>query len=81
LILIIKETKTPIICVCNDRQSPKVKSLANHCYDIEFKKPTKKDIVKQSISSNQGVYNLENQPELDWGKLKSLTKKTQTFKI
>jgi len=24
LIQLIKETKTPIICVCNDRQNPKV---------------------------------------------------------
>ena len=36
LIKIIKTTKTPIICICNDRQSQKVKSLANHCYDLKF---------------------------------------------
>eukprot|EP01022_Parablepharisma_sp_SALTPOND_P014977 TRINITY_DN208_c0_g1_i1.p1 TRINITY_DN208_c0_g1~~TRINITY_DN208_c0_g1_i1.p1 ORF type:complete len:833 (+),score=90.44 TRINITY_DN208_c0_g1_i1:5078-7576(+) len=36
LIKIIKTTKTPIICICNDRQSQKVRSLANHCYDLKF---------------------------------------------
>ncbi|KAI9332356.1 replication factor RFC1 C terminal domain-containing protein [Obelidium mucronatum] len=36
LINIIKKTKIPIICICNDRQSPKVKSLVNHCYDMRF---------------------------------------------
>ena len=36
LIQIIKDTKSPIICICNDRQSAKVKSLANYCYDLKF---------------------------------------------
>ena len=36
LIKIIKTTKTPIICICNDRQSQQVKSLANHCYDLKL---------------------------------------------
>ena len=39
LIKIIKTTKTPIICICNDGQSQKVKSLAGHCYDLKFQKP------------------------------------------
>eukprot|EP00826_Nyctotherus_ovalis_P060525 TRINITY_DN8504_c0_g2_i2.p1 TRINITY_DN8504_c0_g2~~TRINITY_DN8504_c0_g2_i2.p1 ORF type:complete len:373 (+),score=73.78 TRINITY_DN8504_c0_g2_i2:498-1616(+) len=36
LIKIINATKIPIICICNDRQSPKVRSLAFHCYDLKF---------------------------------------------
>ncbi|OMJ13701.1 Replication factor C subunit 1 [Smittium culicis] len=40
LIKIIDETKVPIICICNDRNSQKVKSLANHCEDIRFKRPS-----------------------------------------
>ena len=36
LIKIIKSTKVPIICICNDRQSTKVRSLAGHCYDLRF---------------------------------------------
>lgn len=40
LIKIIKETKTPIICICNDRQDRKLQSLVNHCYDLKFQRPT-----------------------------------------
>jgi replication factor C subunit 1 len=40
LIQLIKKTKVPIICICNDRMSPKVRSLANYCYDMRFRRPT-----------------------------------------
>ena len=36
LIKVIKSCRTPIICICNDRQSPKLASLVNHCYDLKF---------------------------------------------
>lgn len=36
LIKVIKSCKTPIICICNDRQSQKLASLVNHCFDIKF---------------------------------------------
>ncbi|KAI8817938.1 replication factor RFC1 C terminal domain-containing protein [Fimicolochytrium jonesii] len=38
LIQLIKKTKVPIICICNDRQSAKVKSLANYCADFRFRR-------------------------------------------
>ncbi|KAJ1339769.1 hypothetical protein BSLG_005675 [Batrachochytrium salamandrivorans] len=31
--------KIPIICICNDRSSPKIRSLANHCFDLRFRRP------------------------------------------
>jgi replication factor C subunit 1 len=34
LIKVLKTSKNPIICICNDRMCPKVRSLANHCYDL-----------------------------------------------
>jgi replication factor C subunit 1 len=40
LIKIIKESKTPIICICNDRQDRKLMSLVNHCYDLRFQRPS-----------------------------------------
>jgi replication factor C subunit 1 len=40
LIQMIKKTKIPIICICNDRMSPKVRSLANYCLDLRFNRPT-----------------------------------------
>jgi len=41
LLNLIKKTKQPIICIANDRQHPKMRTLANHCYDIRFAKPNK----------------------------------------
>ncbi|TPX38378.1 hypothetical protein SmJEL517_g00196 [Synchytrium microbalum] len=38
LIKLIKTTNIPIVCICNDRQSTKVKSLANYCLDLKFRK-------------------------------------------
>uniref|UniRef100_A0A5S6QZ50 Replication factor C subunit 1 n=1 Tax=Trichuris muris TaxID=70415 RepID=A0A5S6QZ50_TRIMR len=39
LIDMIKRTRVPIICICNDRQSPKIRSLANYCFDLRFHRP------------------------------------------
>jgi len=47
LIKVIKASKTPIICICNDRQSQKIRSLVNHCYDIRVKRPMKEQIAKR----------------------------------
>jgi replication factor C subunit 1 len=46
LIQIVKNTKMPIVCICNDRQSQKLKTLVNHCYDLKFNKPDKRQIVQ-----------------------------------
>mgnify|MGYP001797017826 FL=1 len=39
LIQLIKSSHIPIICICNDRQSQKIRSLANHCFDLRFQRP------------------------------------------
>lgn len=39
LITLIKKSKIPIITMCNDRNHPKIRSLANHCFDLRFYKP------------------------------------------
>lgn len=56
LIEIIKSTQVPIICICNDRQHPKMRTLANHCYDIRFQRPQKQAIAKrvQEICGSEG---------------------------
>ena len=56
LIQVIKNTKSPIICICNDRQSPKVRSLANHCYDLKFTRPQKNTILARILQ----IANREN---------------------
>ncbi|KAJ3410904.1 hypothetical protein HDV05_003035 [Chytridiales sp. JEL 0842] len=57
LITIIKKTKIPIICICNDRQSPKVKSLVNSCYDMRFQRPRTNEIEKTltAIATREGL--------------------------
>lgn len=44
LILLIKRSRIPIICICNDRQHKKIRSLANYCYDLRFYRPTVQQI-------------------------------------
>lgn len=48
LIQIIKATRTPIICICNDSNSPKVASLINHCYHLKFQRPSKEAILRRT---------------------------------
>jgi replication factor C subunit 1 len=36
---VIKDTKTPIICICNDIQNRKLMSLKTHCYEMKFQRP------------------------------------------
>ncbi|KAJ2726231.1 DNA replication factor C complex subunit Rfc1 [Coemansia sp. Benny D115] len=44
LIQLIKRTRVPIICICNDRMSPKVRTLANYCEDMRFRRPTEQQM-------------------------------------
>ena len=39
LVGLIKNTKIPIICMCNDRNHPKIRTLANYCFDLRFQRP------------------------------------------
>ncbi|VDP13903.1 unnamed protein product [Heligmosomoides polygyrus] len=50
LIQIIKDSKIPIICICNDRQHPKIRSLANYCFDVRFQKPRVEQIRARMMS-------------------------------
>lgn len=53
----IKSSRIPIICICNDRQSTKVRSLANYCYDLRFQKPRAEQIkgAMMSICFKEGI--------------------------
>jgi replication factor C subunit 1 len=50
LIKLIKLAKCPIIAICNDRQKPTVRSLANHCYDLKFQRPTREAIRDRMVA-------------------------------
>ncbi|KAK2964776.1 putative Replication factor C subunit 1 [Blattamonas nauphoetae] len=49
LIKLIETTHVPIICICNDSRSQKVKSLRNHCLDLPFKRPLAASIIGRLI--------------------------------
>ncbi|XAR60217.1 hypothetical protein NMG60_11033488 [Bertholletia excelsa] len=57
LIASIKISKIPIICICNDRYSQKLKSLVNYCLLLSFRKPTKQQMAKRllQISNAEGL--------------------------
>ena len=40
LIQTIQKSKIPIICICNDKWNQKLKSLRNHCLELDFRRPT-----------------------------------------
>ena len=50
LIQIIKKSKIPVICMCNDRNSAKVRNLANYCFDLRFQKPRAEQIKSAMMS-------------------------------
>lgn len=55
LIQVIKGSKTPIICICNDRQSRKLQTLITYCYDLRFLAPTPESIMTRlrAIADNE----------------------------
>lgn len=57
LIGLIKTSKIPIICVCNDRQHPKIRSLVNYCYDLKVSRPRIEQIrgAMMSVCFKEGI--------------------------
>ena len=49
LISLIKKSKVPFICICNDRQHQKIRSLEKCCYDLRMRRPTKQVIAKRAV--------------------------------
>lgn len=50
LIALIKDARVPIICMCNDRNHQKMRSLVNHCYDLRFNRPRLEQIKGAMMS-------------------------------
>ncbi|KAF4071573.1 hypothetical protein AMELA_G00274930 [Ameiurus melas] len=57
LIGLIKNSKIPIICMCNDRNHMKIRSLANYCFDLRFHRPRVEQIkgAMMSIAFKEGL--------------------------
>ncbi|CCG83102.1 Replication factor C subunit 1 [Taphrina deformans PYCC 5710] len=54
---VIKKTTIPIICICNDRSSQKLKPLDRTTFDLKFSKPTKEQVRSRimSIAFREGL--------------------------
>lgn len=57
MIGLIKSSKVPIICMCNDRNHQKIRSLANYCFDLRFQRPRVEQIkgAMMSIAFKEGI--------------------------
>lgn len=42
----IKDTKIPIICICNNKYDQTIKPILNHCFDIKLMKPSYQEMFK-----------------------------------
>lgn len=45
LVAMIKKSKIPIICICNDKTHPKMRTLASYCLDLHFRKLDSRTIL------------------------------------
>lgn len=50
LIQFIKKSEIPILCICNDRQSQKVRALANYCFDLRVQRPRMEQILGRMMT-------------------------------
>ncbi|XP_025091531.1 replication factor C subunit 1-like [Pomacea canaliculata] len=57
LVQLIKTSRIPIICICNDRNSPKMRTLAGYCFDLRFQRPRLEQIkgALMSIAFKEGL--------------------------
>ena len=39
IIQLIRASRVPVICMCNDRHHPKIRSLSQYCFDLRINKP------------------------------------------
>uniref|UniRef100_A0A8R1TLE0 Replication factor C subunit 1 n=1 Tax=Onchocerca volvulus TaxID=6282 RepID=A0A8R1TLE0_ONCVO len=65
LIQMIKETLIPIICICNDRQSQKMRSLVNYCFDVRFQRPRVEQIRARLLTIACQEHLKVNKEEID----------------
>uniref|UniRef100_A0A8C3B0Q3 Replication factor C subunit 1 n=1 Tax=Cyclopterus lumpus TaxID=8103 RepID=A0A8C3B0Q3_CYCLU len=57
MIGLIKNSKVPIIFMCNDRNHQKIRSLANYCFDLRFQRPRVEQIkgAMMSLAFKEGI--------------------------
>lgn len=87
LIQLIKKTHIPIICICNDRSSPKIRSLANHCLDLRFRRPDARSVLPRITAIAQkeglelGVNAVEELVQSTHGDIRQILNILSTFRL
>lgn len=49
LTLIKANRNTPVVCICNDASSPKVRSLLNYCLDLRWRRPEARTVQRRLL--------------------------------
>lgn len=65
IISLIHKTRTPIICICNDGQSIKIRSLKGHCEALTWAKPTVLQVVPRLMNICKAEHMVIDQPALE----------------
>ena len=61
---LIRSCTFPVICIANDRGSPRLRPLASVCLDVRFDRPTKGSIAKALVKSVVAAEGLQASPAL-----------------
>lgn len=63
LIKFFKKSRVPIICICNDDSSQKMRTLANHCFKLKFRRPMPSQVRDRLlyIAKREGFHAIDNQ--------------------
>jgi replication factor C subunit 1 len=58
----MKKSKVPIICICNDDSSQKMRTLAGHCYKLKFRRPMANQVRDRliHIAKREGYHAIDN---------------------
>lgn len=63
LIKFFKKSRVPIICICNDDTSQKMRTLANHCFKLKFRRPMPSQVRDRllHIAKREGFHAIDSQ--------------------
>jgi replication factor C subunit 1 len=63
LIKFFRKSRVPIICIANDDSSQKMRTLANHCFKLKFRRPMASQVRDRLlfIAKREGFHAIDNQ--------------------
>lgn len=80
LVSLIKSTEIPIICICNDKTHPKMRTLSNYCLDLQCRKLDSRTILPRikQIFLNEIILNSNGDMRYIINTLQYITSKNVT---